>query len=178
LSSFSWLIVSIVAALDLCLPATGVQVIIRRVYTRVLDRDQELEDSLRILLPTNVESWRGTGCIRKLTTAITCSVKACCYKILEEHGLSQLNPAKTKDMEDFLVWLLTKDLCNFNALSVKFFAVVVGIGKAGVNLRIEGERTYETEPFVHYVESQHPLKSSLLSKHVDELKRGIGSAAQ
>jgi hypothetical protein len=185
LSSFSWLMVTIVTALDLCLPSAGVQALIRRVYTRVLDREQELEDSLRILLPTNIESWRSTGCVRAITTVISRAMKTCRYNLLQEHALPQLNPAETKEMEDFLVWLLEGSSSNFKATSVIVFSAAVAIGKAGVKLRTEGERTYETEPFVYYVENHDklgnfPFLCNLQNEFNDpfSLKRGIGSMDQ
>jgi hypothetical protein len=68
LTTLTWLMVVIVTALDFCLPSHGVRAVIMRVYVRVLDGGQELQDSLRVLLPTNVESWRSTGCVRGMTS--------------------------------------------------------------------------------------------------------------
>ncbi|OCK95585.1 uncharacterized protein K441DRAFT_555872, partial [Cenococcum geophilum 1.58] len=66
LSPLSWLMITITTALDFCLPHNSIRALIRRVYVRVLDRDEELEDSLRVLLPTNVESWRSAGSAQQI----------------------------------------------------------------------------------------------------------------
>lgn len=184
LSSFSWLMVTIVAALDLCLPSTGVQGLIRRVYTRVLDRDQELEDCLRVLLPINIESWRSSGCVRSINMAITRAMRGSHYKILEEKALPQLNLAESKEMETFLVWLLEDKSFDFDAMSVMVFAVAVAMGKVGVQLRTDGERKYETEPFVRYIGEPDHLNIPYKSHHLDDPKNQssfrhiIGSTAQ
>jgi hypothetical protein len=184
LSTLSWLMVTIVTALDLCLPSNGVRALVMRVFIRILDRDQELEDSLRVLLPTNIESWRSAGCVRSMTTTISHALKACRYKLVQEHALPQLNHAETKEMEIFIVWLLEGKSTDFKAMSATVFAVAVAMGKVGVKLRTEGQRSYESEPFVHYVESNNGLDMSLLDHHSSEyndpfcLKRGIGSRAQ
>jgi hypothetical protein len=175
LSSFSWLMVTIIAALDVCLPSAGIRAVIRKVYTRVLGGDQELEDSLRILLTTNIESWRETGCVRRITRVITHAMKECRYKHLKESALPQLNPAETGEMEDFLVWLLEGKSCGFEALSIAVFALAVGLGKVGVKLRTEGQQVYETEPVVRYVEGSD---GSNLFFNSFSARHGIGSPAQ
>jgi hypothetical protein len=166
LSSLSWFMITIVTALDLCLPSSSIGSLIIRVYRRVLDGDQELEDSLRVLLPTNIESWRSAGCVRSMTTAIARTLRASREKIVGDHALPQLNQAETKEMESFLVWLLKGKSNNYSAMSAMVFAVAVAIGKAGVKLRTDGTRSYESEPFVRYSESR--LNISVVDRHPNE----------
>jgi len=184
LSPLSWLMITITTALDFCLPHNSIRALIRRVYVRVLDRDEELEDSLRVLLPTNVESWRSAGSVRSMTTTIAKALQACRYKLVEENALPQLNQAETEEMENFLVWLLEGKSNDFKAMSSMVFAVAVAISKVGVKLRTEGRRSYEAEPFIHYVESNSILDDTLLSNQASESgdpfsqRRGIGHKAQ
>lgn len=94
LSSFSWLMTTIVTALDLCLPSSEIQGLLTRVYRRVLNGDQELEDSLRILLPVNIESWRSTGCIKNMKSVVTRALKMCRKAHVGDTALPQLNVAE------------------------------------------------------------------------------------
>ena len=71
LSAFSWMMTMMVTALDFCLPSHAVSDMIQHVLTRVLDRGQELEDALRILLPTNIRSWRSAGCARGVVPTVS-----------------------------------------------------------------------------------------------------------
>ncbi|CZT08334.1 uncharacterized protein RAG0_13444 [Rhynchosporium agropyri] len=174
LSAFSWLMVVVVAALDLCLPSTGIKSLIRKVFKRVLNGDDEQEDSLRVLLITNIESWRETGCVRNISGVVAHAVRDCRLKHIEGYAISQLNPAEIQEMEEFLVWLLKGDSYDFQAVSVIVFAVAVGIGKAKVKIRTEGSRIYETEPVVQYIESG---RLNIAIHSVSE-SHGIGSAAQ
>ncbi|OCL06520.1 hypothetical protein AOQ84DRAFT_365731 [Glonium stellatum] len=183
LGPFSWLMVAIVTALDFCLPSNSVQALIMRVYVRILDRDEELESSLRVLLSTNVKSWESAGCVRNMHTTISTALQACRYKLVQEQVLPQLNLAETEEMESFIVWLLEGKSNDFTAMSSMVFAVAVAIRKVGVKLRTEGKRSYEAEPYVHYVESSTILDAPLESNYSDEpgyhsLQRGLGSRAQ
>ena len=96
LSSLSWVMVTIVTALDLCLPSTRLEALIRAVFVRVLDRDEELEDSLRVLLPTNIVSWRETAIVRSINNVVSRAMKACRLKRLGENALPQTQPSRDK----------------------------------------------------------------------------------
>jgi hypothetical protein len=103
-----------------------------------------------------------------MTTHITRHLRASHHKIVGEHAFPQLNQAETKEMESFLVWLLKGKSNDYSALSAIVFAVAVAIEKAGVKLRTDGERSYETEPFVHYSESH--LNLSGVDGHASEAR--------
>jgi hypothetical protein len=153
LSSLSWLMVPVITALDLCLPSSSIKKLILQVFVAVLDRQEELEESLRVLLPTNIESWRSTGCARGMRNPISRHMREAAKKITGEDAIPQLNPPEAAEMGDFLLWLLRKASNNFSATSAIVFAVVDAIGKAGVKLSTNGSRSYETEPVVVYSDS-------------------------
>jgi hypothetical protein len=152
-----------------------------RVYRRVLDGDQQLEESLRILLPTSIESWRSTGCVKNMTIVVSRAMKKCREAHVANTALPQLNVAEKSEMEDFLFWLLAGEHGIFKAVSVMVFAVAKGLQKAGVSIRTDGERVYESEPLVSYEK-----KDELLGPFTDlgtggdpsHFKRGIGNRAQ
>ncbi|KAI8630618.1 hypothetical protein F5Y19DRAFT_52081 [Xylariaceae sp. FL1651] len=150
LSSLSWLMVPVITALDLCLPSSSIKKLILRVFVTVLDRQEELEESLRVLLPTNIESWRSTGCARGMRNPISRYMREAAKKITGEDAIPQLNPPEAVEMENFLLWLLQGASNNFSAMSAIVFAVVDALGKTGVKLSTDGSRSYETEPIIVY----------------------------
>ena len=93
LEGFSWLMVTIITSLDLCLTTTLIQSVLIDTFIAVLDRDDkaELSESLGINLGTNIESWRYTGCVRGMVVPLTKAIRRCRKEVTAENGIPQLN---------------------------------------------------------------------------------------
>ena len=152
LNAFSWIMIMIITALDFCLPSHAISKMIKDVFGRVLNRGLELDDSLRVLLPTNIQSWRSTGCARGMVPAVTKAMRDCRAKVTGDQALPQLNEAETIEMKEFLVWLLEGRSNERSVLSVMVYAVANALKSLGIRLRTEGQQTYENEPIVLYSE--------------------------
>jgi len=158
LSSLSWLMVPVITALDLCLPSSSIKKLILQVFVAVLDREGELEESLHVLLPTNIESWRSAGCARGMRSRISRNMRETTNNIAGEDAIPQLNPPETVEMRNFLLWLLKGTSNNFSVMSAIVFAVADAIGKTGVKLSTDGRRSYEAEPVIVYSSSLSNLQ--------------------
>jgi hypothetical protein len=168
LSVFSWFMVATVSALDLCLSKDRLQALLIIVLSTVLDREGEVEDSLRVLLPTNIESWRSVGKVRRMNLLISRRYSLTRQKLVPGDAIPQLNPAEFQEMGSFLVWLMKGESNAFEAFSVDTFAVAAALQATGVLLRTEGQRGYETEPFVTYCDKSDPVDIGLSKHHPSE----------
>ena len=190
LSAFSWLMVTLVTALDICMTSSGIKALLMEAFARILtgnkDTEDSLRDSLRVQLPLNIETWRSVGCVRGMFTVISNAMKRCREDVMQERAVPQLNRAEQEEMKDFVIWLMEGKSNTFRALSAMTFAVADSIRQAKVKLRTKGERTYETEPLVLYVQEGGVDQTSGIPwiRHYSEyddpfkLKRGIESKAQ
>lgn len=71
LSEFSWLMITVIAALDLCLPPTSIHKFLVDLFVQVPNGDQALGDSLRVQLRTNIESWKSAAQVRRMGKTIS-----------------------------------------------------------------------------------------------------------
>ena len=161
----SWLMVTIVTALDLCLPPVSIMTLLTQVFINVLGGDKEMEDSLRVQLPVNIEGWRSVGQVRGMESEISNALKNYRFSITKEAAVPQLNPAEMEEMYLFLVWLLQGESPDFRAISATTVAVADSLRKAGVHLRTRGERRYESEPMVSYVKESYRSMNFRLENH-------------
>ena len=153
LSPFSWAMIMIVTTLDVCLPSHAVIEVVTHVFGHVLDRSEELEATLRVLLPSNIQSWRSAGCARGMTLDASKAMRDCRARVTGHTALPQLNEAETHEMQGFLVWLLGARSSDRPLLSAMVYGAACALEKLGMQLRTGGERVYEAEPMVSYAES-------------------------
>jgi hypothetical protein len=98
---FTWVMVAIVSALDECLPSSGIQELLIRVFVEVLAREDDIATALRVTIKKNIESWRSFGCARN----IALSIKKEMHKSLSNgahnqfpiYAIPQPNEAETVD---------------------------------------------------------------------------------
>lgn len=151
LTEFGWLMVALISGLDLCLDKDRVLQLIVDVMAAVLGRENEVEESLRIVLPTNVESWRQVGKVRKINLLLRQQYIKARQKRGETDVVPELNEAEEVEMRQFLIWLMKeKHDHHFRAISLDVYALADGIQSVGVHLKIDGPRTFDTEPIVEY----------------------------
>lgn len=184
LSKLGWLMVTVITALDVCLPHAGVQSLLMNVWQTVLGYDQEKEDSLRVQLPTSIESWRDAGRVWGMIRRIPFWVQKCRQKLTAITAVPQLNPAEREEAQHFLIWLLENQSHTFECISATVFAIAGALQQAGILLRIDGSREYETEPLVLYTQnsgtSEHTptMRDPGRNGERFRLAKGIGSRAQ
>jgi hypothetical protein len=151
LGSFSWLMVVLVTCLDVCLPSSAITSLLIDVFVSVLKGDKEMEDSIVVQLPTNIRSWRSTGCVRGMVSTINNAMKGTRSQLAHSQAVPQLNPVECDELRQLLVWLLEGESQEFHLGSATNYALVEAMKQAGVHVSTTGERRYEGEPVVKYL---------------------------
>lgn len=184
LRPFSWLMVVIVAALDICLPQERVVQTLIEVFLHVLN-NEEAEGSLRLNLGVNVASWRSVGIVNRVAPEAQGAYKKVWKELTGIEAIPQLNGAEVQEMITFLVCLLGDESRSFSCISATTFAVARSIERSGITIGTRGGRTFETQFIVSYVSDSATLALSGTERyHPDEyvdplkLQRGITNRAQ
>lgn len=151
LGSFSWLMVVLVTCLDVCLPSSAIANLLIDVFVSVLKGDKEMQDSIVVQLPTNIRSWRSTGCVRGMVSVINNAMKGTRSKLANSQAVPQLNPVECDELRRLLVWLLEGESQHFHLVSATNYALVEAMKQAGVHVSTTDERRYESEPVVKYL---------------------------
>ena len=157
LTELSWLMVAVVTALDITLPASTIKGILTEVFTTILDGDESMRGSLRVQLPNTIEAWRSVGCVRGMVKAATTSILQTVAQLVGERAIAQLNRAEQEEVKNFLVWLMADQGHDLSIVSATVFSIAESMRKSGVHLRTGGERRYESEPIVRYVQNPGPI---------------------
>ncbi|KAK0750204.1 hypothetical protein B0T18DRAFT_389666 [Schizothecium vesticola] len=184
LGSFSWLMVILASALDICLPPQKLVQILIDVFLHMLN-NEEAESSLRLTLDVNIESWRSVGRVR----GVAAEIRAVYHRVWKEKtgidAIPQLNALEEEDMARFLKCLLEDKVNGFACMSAATFAVARAIEKCGITISTRDTRAFETQFIVSYVEDSAPLNITGGEKHHpaeydDPFKvlRGIKNRAQ
>jgi len=149
LKPFSWLMVVIVTALDVCLPRSRVIDVLIEVFVHVLD-NSEAESSLRVNLDVNVESWRSVGQVRGLATCVRAAYQQAWKDKTGVDAIPELNRAEEQEMIRFLECLLGGDSPGFSCVSATTFAVGRSIQRCGIHIVANGGRSFEGQLLVVY----------------------------
>ncbi|KAL1847959.1 hypothetical protein Daus18300_013762 [Diaporthe australafricana] len=164
LGPFSWLMVMIVTALDICLPTQRVLSVLVSVFTRVLDNtdvqgDQEenSETALQTTLGTNIESWRSVGQVRRVDQLLRREYhRMWRNKTGVEHAFAQLNWAEEIEVRRFLRVLFEDKEDHFPCESASTIALAYAIQRGGVSIQASGaDRINEAQLLVEYTDAQH-----------------------
>lgn len=156
LPAFSWLFVSLITAVDLCLSTSEIRKLLAEVFVEILNRDDlsDLSEALNIQLNTNIESWRSSGCIRGLVVPVQSAMRNCYLRLTGSKSIPQLTPAEGRELSSLLVWLLAGRSSEFHALSAICCAVFAGLRSAGIQVDVdEGDGNCDIgggRPVVHY----------------------------
>ena len=94
LTEFSWLMVTVVTALDIVLPASSIRTLLVEVFSQILDGDEAMEESLRVQLQTNIEAWRSVGCVKGMVTSSSGTTQRCHFQLVQQRAVPQLNIAE------------------------------------------------------------------------------------
>ncbi|KAK9773987.1 putative Heterokaryon incompatibility domain-containing protein [Seiridium cardinale] len=184
LQPFSWLMVVLVAALDICLPHQRILDLIIDVFLEVLN-NTAAEDSLRVSLDVNIQSWRSVSQVRRVAPYVRATFK----KTWQEksgglEAIPQLSQAEAKEMVSFLTCLFSGIGPSFTCISAATFAAARAIEKAGIFIHTT-ERSLGLEGPLHvlYLTDKSQWQS-WTSHHPHEhqgpfdLQRGLVSRAQ
>ena len=181
LTEFSWLMVAVVTALDVTLPASTIKSLLTEVFTTILEGDEGMRESLRVQLPNNIEAWRSVGCVRGMVVEISTSIRRSFTQLVRERAIPQLNRAEQEEMKGFLVWLMADQGYDLSIVSATVFSIAESMRKAGVHIRTGGERRYESEPIVRYVQILGPIdtfKDPLETGNPFQARKGLQVRAQ
>jgi hypothetical protein len=184
LRPFSWLMVTVISVLDICVSQQRIPDLIINVFVKILD-NSDAEDSLRVNIEVNVQSWRSVGQVRRVVPRVSGAFKK---TWLDKSGGSEavpdLNRADTEEMASFLTWILSGDERHFNCISAATFAAAKAIETAGIFIKatsspqiLQGllQVTYEADG------SHSPLRIKHLQekrRNSSELQRSLASRAQ
>ena len=181
LTEFSWLMVTVVTALDITLPSSTIKTLLVEVFTIILEGDEGMKESLRVQLPNNIEAWRSVGCVRGMVTETSASIRQSYSQMVQERAVLQLNSAEQEEMKNFLVWLMADQGNDLSIVSATVFSIAESMHKAGVHLGTGRERRYESEPIVRYVKIPGPIdtfKDPLEMKDSFRARKGLQLRAQ
>lgn len=151
LRPYSWLMVIVVSALDLCLPSAAVTDVLVSVFTNVLN-DETAEEKLRVALSININSWRDFGQVRGV---VPC-VKNAFLRVWNEktgctNAIAQLNQNEEVELKRFLQDLLEDKEDLFLCHSASTFAIANALEKCGISIKVSGDRQHEGQLLVEYV---------------------------
>ncbi|KAF2146436.1 uncharacterized protein K452DRAFT_304413 [Aplosporella prunicola CBS 121167] len=153
LERFTWLMASIVTAIDLCLPPNEVDDVLKDTIFKALrgeEQDDQLRSSLDLQLHNNIASWRSVGNAHQLLPTIHRVVAEARLDLLGEQAVPQLNRAEKRELIQFLLWLLGGENHNFNAISATIYSVAHGIRAAGIHLCVGENLSMAEQPTVRY----------------------------
>jgi len=163
LTKFGWLMVAVVTGLDLCLSRDRVFRILVAVLAAVLGREGEVEESLRITISKNLESWRQVGHVRELSRQLERVYIKERWDKVGTNIIPQLNEAEEKEMQRFLVWLMKeKENNHFRAIPIDVYALAAGLKAVGVFLKLDGPRKSENETIVEYCSESTSSDATLI----------------
>ncbi|KAI8940629.1 hypothetical protein NX059_001901 [Plenodomus lindquistii] len=171
--------VAITSALDVCLPSSGIQELLIRVFVQVLDRKDDTALALRVHIKRNIESWRSFGYARNIAHSIKQEIQKSLSDgvpgQLPTRAVPQLNEAEMKDTENMLLWLLRGDSTVFSAMSPIAFSIAEAWKKVDLDLCTDGNPVRESQACVTY-RAGHRSSWDLTSM-ATPIPRGLGSRA-
>lgn len=100
---------------------------------------------------------------------------------MRERAVPQLNRAEQEEMREFLIWVMAGDTNVLKVLSATVYAVADSLRQAGLHLRAEGDRRYESEPVVRFVKQEQSIGGFLDQRELEDplnLRRGLKDRAQ
>ncbi|KAK8023581.1 hypothetical protein PG993_011647 [Apiospora rasikravindrae] len=150
LRPFSWLMIIIITALDICVAHDRIIEFIVELLALVLE-NAETENSLRVSLGVNIESWRSAGQVRRMAPHILRTYRSVWKKYGKGEAIPQLNASEDYEAHRFLKWLLENETNSFTCYSVSTLAIAKTIQACGVSISVDGERSYEAQLLVTYV---------------------------
>ena len=164
LGSFSWLMVAIVTALDPCLTTDELRTILIDLFIILLRRDdsQDVRDSLRMQIQTNIESWRSTGVVRGMKPLVDSTLKDCRSSLGGGSAIPALTRAENQELLDFLTWLMAGDTDHFSLVSATLYSVAAALQCAKIQLTLgRSDQTIEGQIVVQYAAEKGGLESLL-----------------
>lgn len=150
LRPFSWLMIIIVTALDICMAHDRIIEFIVELLVSVLD-DKERENPLRVSLGVNIESWRSAGQVRGMAPGILRAYRSVWETYGKSEAIPQLNSLEDYEAHLFLRCLLGNETNSFHCYSVSTLAIAKTIQACGVSISVDCERAYEAQLLVKYV---------------------------
>ncbi|KAF7558219.1 hypothetical protein G7Z17_g205 [Cylindrodendrum hubeiense] len=156
LRPFSWLMVVIVSALEVCLPQPKVMDVLIDVFVGALD-NAEADGALRVNLGVNIESWRSVGQVRGLANCVSATYRHAWKATTGVEAIPQLNLAEEREMIKFLDCLLGNNCHKFTCVSASTFAVARSIQRCGVHIITNGASSFEGQLVVVYASDSSAL---------------------
>lgn len=172
LGSFSWLMVTIVTALNACVTSDEMRNMLVELFIKLLGRDdtQDVRESLHMHIQTNIESWRSTGNVRGMTAPLCSAIKECRFNLVGGSAIPHLTRAERQELFDFLTWLMAGETDYFNLVSATIYSVAAGIQSTGIQLSLgASDSAIQGQVVVQYA-NQDGGKQSLLDAFDCELK--------
>lgn len=180
LGPFSWVMVMVVTALDICLTDEGVLNVLVSVFGRVLGNkgekdnvDDDTEAGLRTGLVSNIESWRSVGQVRRVDQLLRREFQSMWQRrtnVAHRDAIAQLNWAEEIEMMRFLRVLLEDKENYFSCESASTIALAYAIQRGGILIEASGaERSNEAQLLVEYTDAD-------LASRLHHPRRGLAQA--
>ncbi|KAI4190122.1 MAG: hypothetical protein L6R41_000991 [Letrouitia leprolyta] len=161
LGRFSWLMVTLVTALDNCMTSSGIRHLLVNLFVESLERDdvEELIESLEMQLQTNIEGWRSVGCARGMVGPVSRAMRQCRQQLLGESSMPLLHPAEVEELSGFLRWMMNGDSNRYHLVSATLYCLVNAISTTGIQV-VAGDVGTDTEGVlaVQYAGQHEPVK--------------------
>ena len=164
LGSFSWLMVAVVTALDPCLTTEELRTMLINLFVKLLRRDdsEDVRDSLRMQIQTNIESWRSTGVVRGMKPLIDSTLKDCRSSLVGGSAIPALTRAEKQELLDFLTWLMDGDTDHFSLVSATLYSMAAALKCARIQLSLGGsEQAIEGQIVVQYAAEKGGMQALL-----------------
>ncbi|MDI1489543.1 MAG: hypothetical protein OHK93_008824 [Ramalina farinacea] len=157
LRGFSWLMVALVTALDQCLTSRELNDLIVKLMVTLLDRNdaEDVQESLRMNIQTNIESWRSTGVVRMMKGPVTYAMRDCRSKLQLTPAIPQLNSAERTELYSFLKWLMAGTSYRISLVSATLYSVAVALERVGIRISLDKcDQATEGDIDVHYLDAE------------------------
>jgi hypothetical protein len=157
LRDFAWLMVVIVAVMDLCLPPEALAEFLIGVFVRLLN-NEEAESGLRVGLDASIESWRSLGQVRRLVPVIRKALQRAWREKTETESIPQLNPTETDEMAALLYQMMSRGDPDFTCISAATFSAARAMETAGIHIATTVQnRSYPEQFMVTYASEVQSL---------------------
>ncbi|KAI1340887.1 hypothetical protein F5Y15DRAFT_422785 [Xylariaceae sp. FL0016] len=127
----TWFMIVTVAALDTCLPPEKTLELVGDLFQQILENEQDAS-GMRVLLETNVESWRSAGKVSSASKNVCDHFNKAWRQLKMPEAILELNHAEYDEMKHFLEIFMVGQEDEFLCVSATTYAAAKAIEHAGI----------------------------------------------
>ncbi|MCJ1226464.1 hypothetical protein MMC12_003116 [Toensbergia leucococca] len=132
IDAFTWIMTIIVVCLDQVVSNTMLQIIVGEFITRLFE-DSTLDlEYLQHEIPTHIQGWRSTACVRDMVAKAQHTWKALEYQ--QQHLPGFAPPDEKEEIIQMLLWIVIGKSARYSTASTDVFSLTILLGEMGFDL--------------------------------------------